>query len=341
MKPSALKKSAAQADEMIKAAAARRAVDPATAPVRVAQEIAQPPQEPPAEFGRDQNAAPAEPAMEPPARAVAEPPKDDFEQKYRVLQGKYNAEIPRAREEAQRAREEEQRAREERDELRRQMADMQRQMEELRKKPAAPLVTDKEREEFGEDLLDVAARNTLSRPEIADLIEANHQLRAELAQIKAKVDSTSAGVVKTSRERMFDYLDATVAGWRETNVDGGFLRWLDQEDGLIGATRLSLLHRAFEANDAKRVARFFTAYASETGRDAKSAKLDPKDFVSVGKGLTPPPAKPEPEQIIWTPEDISAFYRDVQKGVFAKNPDEKARLERDIFAAQREGRIAQ
>lgn len=339
MKPQALKNGVNRADKLIAEAAKARAdaQPPAVSPQNPEQPPEQPPEQTPeapaqaaSGFGHDQTP----PAQQPAAPAASpEPPREDFEQRYRVLQGKYNAELPRAREELDRVR---------RDaaEAARRADDLQRQIDELKRKPAVQLVTDKEREEFGEDLLDVAARNTLARPEIARLIEDNQKLTVMVSSLEAKLGATNAGVVKTARERMFDALDAKVPNWRNINKDQAFLDWLALEDGFSGIDRMTLLRSAYDENDAARVARFFTTYVSETSADTRPSRIDPKDFVSPGQTRTPAPAKPDDQKITWTPSSIDAFYRDKLKGVYAKNPEEAARLERDIFAAQREGRIS-
>jgi hypothetical protein len=43
----------------------------------------------------------------------------------------------------------------------------------------------------------------------------------------------------------------------------------------------------------------------------------------------------------YTPDDIKAFFNDVRSGKFKGREAERDRTERDIFAAQREGRIMQ
>jgi hypothetical protein len=53
------------------------------------------------------------------------------------------------------------------------------------------------------------------------------------------------------------------------------------------------------------------------------------------------PRAPEDNLTTYTEAEIGQFYRDVQSGVFKDNPAEKDRIERDIFAAQRGGRITQ
>lgn len=42
---------------------------------------------------------------------------------------------------------------------------------------------------------------------------------------------------------------------------------------------------------------------------------------------------------VYTRVDVAKFFDDVRKGVYKGREQERDRIERDIFAAQREGRI--
>ena len=45
------------------------------------------------------------------------------------------------------------------------------------------------------------------------------------------------------------------------------------------------------------------------------------------------------DQVTYSPEDIRRFFDDVRTGKYKGREQERSRIERDIFAAQREGRI--
>lgn len=307
---------------------------------------------------------PADPAPEPGAEPAATG-GDDYEQKYRVLQGKYNAETQRMREDM--------------DGLRRTLALLQDSIARptapapapaapapapaaapIKVGPAPQLVSQREKDDFGADLLEVAARS--AREQWQPEVDA---LKAEVARLRKLADETSetAKTVKTTvatdaRSRMHQLLDREVADWRAINVDDGFKAWLAQEDDLTGEQRQTLLLRAYERNDAQRVLAFFRKYTAEhanagnpaptatsttegntTPAAASAPKVDPNALVSPGRGKAAPRAGTQQPQIIWTPPDIAAFYADSARGAFKNNPEERDRLERDIFAAQQEGRV--
>ena len=74
----------------------------------------------------------------------------DFEQKYKVLEGKYNAEVPRMAQENRSLKEE-------LDSLKLQVANLDNKPEEP-KAEVTPLITEKDREQFGDDLIEVMKR---------------------------------------------------------------------------------------------------------------------------------------------------------------------------------------
>lgn len=278
----------------------------------------------------------------------------DFEHRFRVMEGKYKSETARMRADlvAANAR---------LDQTTGLLATLSARKEEPPAPPAppAPVVTveplrQSEIDEFGSDMLDATARFTMAR--VMPVIDG---LRAEVARLTGLVNTTAAtatsaasSVALSAREKMFATLDGAVSNWKEINVQPEFLNWLAQEDTMSGETRHTLLTRAFERNEAARVQRFFTAYLSESNSGVESAKgggvkpnppgapsvVTPSALVAPGRGRAAP-VQIAPQQMEWTPSLIAAFYNDVRTGVFRNDPDERDRLEADIFAAQRDGRV--
>jgi hypothetical protein len=92
------------------------------------------------------------------------------------------------------------------------------------------------------------------------------------------------------------------------------------------------------------VASFFKAWdelngksVAQTNRKAQpSSQLEKQ--VSPGRGRSGGAGVPSESQTYST-EDIKMFFNDVRMGKYKGREDERGRIERDIFAAQREGRI--
>jgi hypothetical protein len=301
-------------------------------------------------------AAPADPEPDP----DPEPDAASYEHRFKVLQGKYKAETRRYRDETEDLKAQVR-------DLRSLLATVQEQIKAPKSveapAPAAaprPLVSDKEIEEYGADLLDAAKRFVMQDvgPQLAAINDALAKLNSKVSEAASTATTARATVTQSARDRMLELLTDKMPDWREVNTDDDFLEWLEKEDEMSGESRYALLRRAYERNDGPRVLTFFKKYKAEaaSGGEAASAsstprangntapaaaagngRVDPNALVAPGRGRAAPHSA-QPPQIQWTPATIAQFYNDVRRGAF-KNPDEIANLERDIFAAQTEGRI--
>lgn len=267
-----------------------------------------PSEEPKAEVPPQPEAPP--PADPPKAEAPAPTPEEDasWKRKYEVLHGKYRAEVPR---------------------LAAEIRDLRGQLQEAQAKantppaPAPSKLKPEEVEEYGEKFIDVVKRAAaeVSSPE-------------QVSEIKQTVDQLRSETLRLAKDRFFTDLARQAPQWESLNEDKDFLTWLAGVDPYTGQTRQDLFDQATAQMDAWRVANFFNSYGSE--RPAAPPEPDPID-----QQVEPPTARvsaPPPGKKVWTTTEIGRFYADVRSG---RVPREDAqRIERDIFAAQTEGRIA-
>lgn len=259
----------------------------------------------------------SEPVVEEPkTEPVADP---NFEQKYKVLEGKYNAEVPRMAQENRSLKEA-------LDSLKLEVATLQNKTEEP-KVELIPLVTDKDREQFGDDLIDVmkrASREVLNETQNNSEVQS---LKNDLSNLQKQQT--------TSRELQFDEkLSNLFPEWRLKNEDQGFLNWLNEVDTFSGRTRQELLTEAHSNFDSVRVANFFISYFGQTKPEPSTSKPSLEEQVtpkSTGRTSVPPTKK------YYTNRDLVNFYAQVRAGKI--NKAEAKRIEQDIFKAQSEGRI--
>ena len=235
---------------------------------------------------------------------------DNWEHRFKVLQGKYNAEIPRL-------------AGENKD-LKAKLTELEASLESLKNKPE-PLVKPEEIEEYGEGLIDVARR--IAREELAGK-------DAEINSLKAKIDSLSNVTTKKVEADFFTSLTSMVPDWEQVNQDPKFLSWLDEVDELTGESRQTLLSRAEQSRDAARTAKFFNAFkkTSSTWAATSANALDQQVAPPTNKAPNAPPAKK-----VWTRAEVSDFYARMRRGDIS-DADAVA-IEADIHAAQIEGRL--
>jgi len=258
---------------------------------------------------------PADPPVPPqPTNDSPTPPAsgqdDNWEHRFKVLQGKYNAEIPRL-------------AGENKD-LKAKLTELEASLESLKNKPE-PLVKPEEIEEYGEGLIDVARR--IAREELASK-------DAEINSLKAKIDSLSNVTTKKVEADFFTSLTSMVPDWEQVNQDPKFLSWLDEVDELTGESRQTLLSRAEQSRDAARTAKFFNAFkkTSSTWAATSANALDQQVAPPTNKAPNAPPAKK-----VWTRAEVSDFYARMRRGDIS-DADAVA-IEADIHAAQIEGRL--
>lgn len=278
---------------------------------------------------------PAEPAPEPPAPPpAAEPPAEDWKQKYLTLQGKYNAEVPVLRE---------------------QVRTLEQQITELKRPPTAPpapkpqadpvkLVTDKDADAFGADLIDLirrAAREE-SAEEKARLQAEIEELRAKLPTLETKVDSVATAQTENSRDRYYAGLSGKVADYLEINASQAFLDWLAVTDPFTGAVRNDLLQDAFAKFDVTRTAAIFDAFKATQTPPPPTPPPEPKNEleaqVSPGTSKSQTTTPVEGKKI-WTSTEVQDFFNSVTRGEFKGREKDAERIDAEIDLAFAENRV--
>jgi hypothetical protein len=262
--------------------------------------------------------------------------EDTYEQRWRTLQGMYNAEVPRLHTQNK--------------ELATRVNELERLLSSLSATPAQSktatekLITDKDVQEYGESI-DVMRR--VSREEAgayqARIDQLEQLVRSMQASVLPKVEQITQRQQQSSEQTFWSDLTAYVPDWRSINENQEFQSWLLEVDPLTGLSRQTYLDDAQRNLDARRVANFFTSWVgnsgqavAQTSRKASASQLEKQ--VSPGKSKAPSSA-PTGNVVTYTPTDIKSFFDDVRAGRYRGRETERDRIERDIFAAQREGRI--
>lgn len=268
-------------------------------------------------------------------------PEDTLTQKYRTLQGMYNAEVPRLHSQNK--------------ELSGRLQQMEQLLATISAQQSAPrtqtqtidpLITDKDQEEYGESL-DVMRRVT--REELIPVAQKIAQIDRLLQQLQVNVVPQVNAVVQrqalSSEQQFWQELTSYVNNWREINDDPAFQDWLLEVDPLSGITRQTILEDAQRSLDVQRVGNFFRSWLQLTGqanaqqntrRNVSASELERQ--VAPGKGRNSG-APSGSNSKTYSPDDIRDFFNAVREGKYKGREAERDRIERDIFAAQRDGRI--
>jgi len=240
---------------------------------------------------------------------------ESLTQKYKTLQGMYNAEVPRLNAD------------------KRELAARVSQLEQLlssaslpKPTPEIPAVPEstlsaQDMEDYG-DSIDVMRRvnqegNAVANQKITQLENTINQLSANMVP---RVEQLSQAQATNTENVFWSELEANVPNWQETNNQPEFQTWLLAIDPLTGISRQTYLEDAQSNFDVRRVASFFATWQGMNGvpqarveNQQASAASELEKQVAPGKGKS--------------------------TGVPSNTDTERARIERDIFAAQREGRI--
>jgi hypothetical protein len=174
-------------------------------------------------------------------------------------------------------------------------------------------LTQNDVENYDPELVDFAQRAAVQAvaPHLQNLEAQNNDLRQRLA--------------REARHRLDQQVAAAVPNFREIDQNPYWHRYLLEYDPLSGVVRQKLLNDAIASGDANRVIAFFRGFQQE------AAQASPSPHRSRH---TAAPSKP-----VYTRAQIQQLYEAHRKGAYAGREAEWNRIENDIFAAQREGRV--
>lgn len=266
---------------------------------------------------------------------ITKPPEDEtWERRYKTLQGMFNAEVPRLKSEV--------------NDLKNQLStaitrlDLASEVKPKSSSVTERLVTDKDVEDFGGDLVDLIKRQATEVAQ-SELSKKISKLEEENAQLLREVTGVSERQGESSRRDYFAELSRLVPDYEALNVDQGFLDWLNEVDLLSGNQRQEYLNQAFNSFDPVRTANLFNTYKELIGAPAPSrqANKNLERQVAPGTSKVSSASASTGSDKVWSMGDIDRFYRDVAKGNFRGNEAEQARIEADIDLAVTQGRLSQ
>lgn len=218
-------------------------------------------------------------------------------------------------------------------------------------KPSKPkLVTKEDEDEYGAsiDVMRRAAREEMAaqfEDEITGLRTELAQLRSQYGEVAPRLQHVQQSQVQNANQQFARDLTTLVPNWEEVNVDAKFHNWLLETDKLSGLQRQTYLDNAQQNYDVNRVAQFFKEFAilsgtstppSTTPTNTRQDELERQ--VSPGKSKATNTGQPDKPRV-YNREDIGQFYADVARGKYKGKDPERARIEADIFLAQKDGRV--
>ena len=343
--PNAVRKQAARSEKLINENRERNTgIPPAPAPASPA------PTSPTPTPAAPVAAAPQPTPTSTPASPTPAP--NEWENRYKVLQGKYDAEVPRLHES-----------------VREMQGTVQKLQKDLETAKAAPAPQPQPTFEAGkyvkkEDIEEYTVEMTnfirsVAREELEGNISAVLEkllptllepylgktlkpMQETVQRISARVETREARESKSADEKFFDSLEEAIKKqtgltFDAINTHPFFLDWLAQKDSRSRRVRQELLDEARAALDADWASTFFTDFVQEHPNTVVATASPTVVPNRLGGGGD----QPTPTGRIWRGSEITAFYKDVSIGKYKGRDAEKQQLENDIYAAKKEGRIVE
>ena len=294
-----------------------------------------PPTDPP------QDDPPSDPPADPPLANGGDPAPDaqpaadevDWQQKFSVMNGKYNSEVPRL---VQRIKELE---------------------AQQTKAPASPPpadtlevgeLTDAELQDWGPETVDMVRKVSGQLISIA-VSKAVAPLVAQLDKLSEQLSTVDSAVAETTSTSFMDRVRTRVnefSNFDKQNYDEGFTAWLATVvRGTGGLTRQQLLNSAFTNKNVDEVVDFFHDYVNEkeaakggSGSEVVSRRgrgsVDPKSLVEP-PSRTSDPGAPVRQRQPPTEQDWQKLYSDRRRGVIdeAEYAKREKQMHDDMYSA--------
>ena len=252
-----------------------------------------------------------------------EVPEEKWEHKYRRLQGKYDAEVPRLHQQVK--------------ELQAAIQQMQHQAQQpppppAPEKPAEPerYVSDEDVANYGEDFVDIQRRITL---------DTTRELRKQVEELKAQLAQQGSQVQSVSFETR---LLQEIPDFREVNNDPSWIAWLNEVDPLLRGPRRAIAQQAFVAGDVEAVKSYVDLWrksqAPAQPAPAVSRQQELQRQVQPSRATTSAPSSGGKKT--YTMGEAEALFNRIQHLTAQGRIDEAKRLDAEISAAYAEGRIS-
>jgi hypothetical protein len=247
-----------------------------------------------------------------------------WEQRYKVLKGKYDKEVP---------------------DLHRTIRQLQEDVQELR----ASLKTKREEKKA------TLEEEKTTDPDIAYLEEEFPDIHRAVSKMLSKgkpdekvverLSSVEARQAEEAKTKFFKDLTEEVPDWQNIRDDERFTEWLNEIDDLTEAPRFQLAVIAQNNLNGKQLAKFYKRFKSEynignsdNGSGKSEKDLEKHTGMPKSKSGKQPDTKGKESDIV-TREDIRKFYKDAASGKYVGDEEAFKKMEAKIHRAMQDGRI--
>lgn len=256
-----------------------------------------------------------------------------WKQKYKTLQGMYDADVPRLNSQLKDLTGE-------LDALKATVGKAQEEAEAAKAQAEHErqknLITDEDRQEFGEDLIEVQRK--VAREELADFVQQIEALKTQNAQLQERLEQTGTEVTTASFEQR---LERAIPGFSELNSSPEWIEWLNEVDPMLRAPRMVAAQKAYTQGDVDGVAHYVKLFreATEAAPEPKKESQELENQIQPPRSASPQ-ATPQAKGNVYSTADIQQMFKRVTELGVAGRVDEARKLEAEIDAAYTQGRVA-
>ncbi len=269
---------------------------------------------------------PAQPVVQE-TQATPVVPDETWEQRFRIMEGKFKAEVPRLYEQN----------RDLAERLEHALSALE-EKEVKQSKQDTKLVVDADVEAFGADLIDMVRR--AAREEFTGMYSTLlEDLDARFGKVTEKVKQTEQEVAKSATEKFWDSVLEKHSDFDTVNNDPRWFAFLDVRVPGARFTRRALAENAIEAKDAVALNEQLSLFKESIAKPATTAKPKPSlnSQVAPNTSSASTPVADTPTGKVWTGQEYAAAldHRNLQR----MTREEYEALVNEAETAFAEGRV--
>lgn len=262
-----------------------------------------------------------------------EAPQDDaWKQKFDVLTGKYNAEVPRLYQQLK--------------EQASTLEKLQAELEANKAKPVEPekpkesLVTSKDEDTFGSDLIDLARRVT--RDEVGAVLSRIgniEQMLENISQLPKQVEQVAQQQAQSTEDRYWSAIGKAIPDWEQIDSDPRWIEWLNLAPKFSIKTYRDLASEAISSGQVQPIVELVATWKEQAGiAQAQATQSNNKQELQRQVAPTKNNASSVPQgKKVWTGADYEKAF-DPRLSAEMSEADIEA-LQAEAELAYQEGRI--
>ncbi len=265
-----------------------------------------------------------------PADDSIEEVSESFKQKYATLRGKYDAEVPRLHQQVKELTDQMNAIREE--------AEAAKKVEAEKPKEKVSYVTDADREEYGDDLINFQRR--VAKEASQEYDERFNQQARVIEDLKKQISNTGSQVGEVGFTQKLNVL---VPGFDQLDNDERWVAWLNEIDPMTRGPRRDQAQAAFNSGDAEAVAHYVSLFRGSVepvanGKSDRQTELE-KQVTPSRSASTVANKSSSKDTKIYSEKELNNAWSKVRTLNTQGKYDDAEKLEAELTVAYMEGRV--